>query len=82
MQPFTIPLEGGIPIIPVAIKGAHECLPSGKLKLRPGTIYIQFGSPIDPKKFDKNDPTQLADFTRKQVLNMFNNLPDARQKIG
>jgi long-chain acyl-CoA synthetase len=40
--------ELNIPIVPVAIKGTYEMMPSGKLFPRPGRAKITFGRPVVP----------------------------------
>ncbi|MBA2379962.1 MAG: AMP-binding protein [Blastocatellia bacterium] len=41
-------IELGLPILPVAIDGAHKVWPRGTYRLRPGKVKIRFGEPIFP----------------------------------
>jgi long-chain acyl-CoA synthetase len=47
--------ELNIPIVPVAISGTYEMLPSGRLFPRPARISVSFGKPIHPggKDYDE-----------------------------
>lgn len=67
---FTIAKAGDIPIIPVAIKGAHECLPSGTFKVNRGTIEVHIGKPFKPSDFPNYTIEQLAEHARQQVIEM------------
>jgi len=44
---FVLALQAGVPIVPVSLSGGHDILPKGGLRVRPGTIEIRFGSPVD-----------------------------------
>ena len=41
------------PIVPVGIAGAHEALPRGALWLRPRTIRVVYGAPIDTAEVER-----------------------------
>ena len=43
---------GGVPLVPVGIRGAYEAWPKGKLLPRPRRILVTFGPPIDPEVED------------------------------
>lgn len=67
---FSIAKEGDIPIVPVAIKGAHECLPSGSFKVNRGTIEVIIGKPFKPSDFPDHTIEQLAEHARQRVIAM------------
>lgn len=39
----------GVPIVPMALRGAYRVLPRGKSVPRPAKVAVSFGHPIDPK---------------------------------
>jgi len=44
---FILAAKAGVPIVPFTINGSREINPRNRIELRPGTIRITFGSPID-----------------------------------
>jgi 1-acyl-sn-glycerol-3-phosphate acyltransferase len=48
---FVLAIQAGVPIIPLTILGSREVLPKGSLRIRPGTITVQVGDPLDPGEF-------------------------------
>lgn len=44
---FMLAAKAGVPIVPFTINGSREINPRNRVELRPGTIRITFGSPID-----------------------------------
>ncbi len=66
---FGLAIDAGVDVIPVAIIGAREVMPAGKLKLRPGPIHVAFGAPIDINRF-QNDIEGLTKEAREEILKM------------
>lgn len=44
---FIMALQGGAPIVPVAIKGARDAMKKGSLVVRPVRVTVRFGRPIE-----------------------------------
>jgi len=44
-------IKSGVPLVPVACSNAHRIMEKRKLKIRPGTILVEFLDPIDPTKY-------------------------------
>jgi len=58
--------RAGVPIVPVAIVGAHECWPRTARFPRPGRIRLEFGSLITPAEVAALDDAALvAECTRR-----------------
>lgn len=61
-------LRSGKPIVPVAIIGANQLLPRGKLFLRTGTIIVLIHKPIYiGKDLDKSQITHIISMLRNQI---------------
>jgi len=46
---FHLAQQAGVPVVPVAIKGAGEVMPPGSVLVRPGPVTIIVGLPIETK---------------------------------
>jgi 1-acyl-sn-glycerol-3-phosphate acyltransferase len=51
---------GGVPMIPVGIRGAFESWPKGRVLPRPRRVGVRFGPPIDPRLEDARERLQAA----------------------
>jgi len=49
--PFYLAKETGAPCVPVSIHGTENMMAKGSMKIRPGTVHIQFHAPIYPDNF-------------------------------
>jgi len=49
--PFYLAKETGAPCIPVSIRGTENMMAKGSMKIKPGTVHIEFHSPIYPDNF-------------------------------
>ncbi len=64
---FTVVLEAGLPILPVAIQGAYSVLSKKSVLVRPGTITITFLKPIDISNWPANDKAGLVQHVRESI---------------
>jgi len=65
LKPFktgamVLAIKSGVPVVPVAIRGAHEVLPKGRLLCRPGHIAVTLGDPIDISAYKTGQKQELA----------------------
>jgi len=65
LQPFKIgvavlAIERGAPIVPVHIDRSYKLLRKGRRFVRPGTVTVTFGRPIDPTVVDPADDAHEA----------------------
>jgi 1-acyl-sn-glycerol-3-phosphate acyltransferase len=61
-------IQAGVPIVPVAIDGAFEVLPRGGLRLRPGTIRLSIGEPVETAHLAAASRRELAREIHRRVL--------------
>jgi len=64
--PFVVAMEAGVPVVPVAIAGAAELNPKGRLSVRPGTIRVGLGAPVSPRDFP--DKASLLREVRRRII--------------
>lgn len=64
---FILALQAGVPIVPVSIRGGHAILPKGRLSIRPGTIEIVFGAPVDTSAYSFETRDALIETIRARI---------------
>lgn len=53
-------IEASVPVVPVAIRGAHQVLPRGGFRARPGTIHVKVCRPVATAGLGVGDRHTLA----------------------
>src|SRR5262245_57838747 len=61
---FVLAIQAGVPILPITIQGSREVLAKGSLRIRPGTIQVRIGEPIDPSRYALDDKERLMQEVR------------------
>ena len=61
---FVLAIQAGVPIIPITIQGSREVLAKGSLRIRPGTIHLGIGEPIDPARYSLDEKERLMQEVR------------------
>lgn len=67
---FHLAVKAGVPIVPVALRGTRELMPSGSFLLRGGTITAVIGDPIATQGLDDEARAGLSDRVRGVVQTM------------
>jgi 1-acyl-sn-glycerol-3-phosphate acyltransferase len=66
---MVLALKAGVPIVPVAIRGTHEILPKGRLLMKPGTVQVRVGRPIETDAaMAKHDLARIAQAAVAELL--------------
>lgn len=65
---FLAAIEAGVPVVPVAVTGAGAVLPPSGFRVRPGTIRVAVGRPIETAGRSKEDRGRLAQEARAAVV--------------
>jgi 1-acyl-sn-glycerol-3-phosphate acyltransferase len=66
-----IAIRAGAPIVPLAIKGSWEIMETGSMRMRPGSICLQFGPSIDTSDWTEERAAELAEHVRTIVAEMY-----------
>lgn len=64
---FKIAAEAGVPVVPVAIRGARKMLRDGSWLMRPNRIRVTICDPVMPSGNDWQDITRLRQTVRAKV---------------
>lgn len=74
---FLPVIEAGAPVVPVVLEGPDRILPPGGFRVRPGTIRLVIGEPVDADGLTPTDRRKLAERVRKRMLAMQGRLGEA-----
>jgi 1-acyl-sn-glycerol-3-phosphate acyltransferase len=61
---FHLAAKAGVPIVPVALRGAYELMPAGTILLRAGTVTAIVGEPIPTADLGEEERANLNDRVR------------------
>jgi len=75
MQPFKegaayIAIKAGVPVVPVGLVNLRGILPMHSLLLRPGTVEINIGDPIDTTGMTLHDRGKLNEMLQERVAEL------------
>ena len=65
--PFLMALKAQVPVVPVAIQGGTASMQKGSPIVRPVTVSVRIGAPVETKGMDVSDREKLADEVRSRV---------------
>jgi 1-acyl-sn-glycerol-3-phosphate acyltransferase len=64
---FVLAIKAGAPIVPVALVGARAAMPKGSAIIRPRTIRVRVGIPIETDGLSFEDRDRLMERTRREI---------------
>jgi 1-acyl-sn-glycerol-3-phosphate acyltransferase len=67
---FIMALKGQAPVVPVAIAGARDAMRKGSLWIRPVTVTVRFGPPIETVGLTMADRDVLVSRVRDEVARL------------
>jgi len=73
---FILALQAGVPIVPVSIRGGHDVLPKGSLRIRPGIIEVVFGEPVPTSSYSLETRDDLIAAVRERITAGLAQAPD------
>jgi 1-acyl-sn-glycerol-3-phosphate acyltransferase len=65
--PFLMALKAQVPVVPVAIQGGTASMKKGSPIVRPTTVSVRIGTPVDTRGMELSDREKLADEVRARV---------------
>jgi 1-acyl-sn-glycerol-3-phosphate acyltransferase len=65
--PFLMALKAQVPVVPVGIQGGTAAMKKGSRIVRPVTVSVRIGEPVETKGMDLEDREKLADLVRARV---------------
>jgi 1-acyl-sn-glycerol-3-phosphate acyltransferase len=67
---FVLAIEAQVPVVPIAVEGARDVLPSDGFSVRPGTIRVAFGDPIPTVGLTEADREDLMKRAHDAVVQL------------
>jgi len=64
---FVMAIRAGVPIVPVAISGARDAMKKGSPIIRPATVRLRLGEPIETRGLDEGRRDELVHSVRAEV---------------
>jgi 1-acyl-sn-glycerol-3-phosphate acyltransferase len=58
---FRMAIASGSPVVPVAIKGAHEIMPKGSFTIKKGVIKLHIGRPVETTRYTNQTMPDLIE---------------------
>ena len=65
--PFLMALKAQVPVVPVAIQGGTASMRKGSPIVRPTTVSVRIGAPVETRGMELSDREKLADEVRARV---------------
>ena len=67
---FLLAMKTGLPIVPVGIRGTRAVQPKGSFAIRPGTVEVRYGAPIDCSQYGIRRKAELNAEVRRRVAEL------------
>lgn len=74
---FSLAIETGAELVPVAVEGGAEILPRGARRIEPGTLRIRCGEPVPLAGRDREDRDRVLRRTREAIDAMLEEMREA-----
>ena len=72
---FIMAIKAGAPIVPIAVQGGRDAMRKGSAIIRPVTVTIRVGDPIETANLGVDDRGQLIEQTRAAIVEMLDEGP-------
>jgi len=67
---FRMAIKAGAPIVPVAISGGRAAMVKGSFIIRPVTLSIRIGQPVETANVNVEDRNELIDRVRQEIATL------------
>lgn len=67
---FLLAIRSDLPIVPVAMIGTYDALPSTRFRFKPGPIEVRIGEPIETAAFSVRQRDELMQLVRARIAEM------------
>src|SRR5215471_4147919 len=67
---FRMAIKAGAPVVPIAISGGRAAMVKGSMIIRPVTLTIRIGTPVETAGVDAEDRDRLIESVRQQIATL------------
>jgi 1-acyl-sn-glycerol-3-phosphate acyltransferase len=78
---FIMAIKAGVPIVPVAIKGARDALRKGSFVIRPVTVTVRLGPPVETAGLTLDDRDRIVQEVRGRIEALLRGVADGGTKV-
>jgi 1-acyl-sn-glycerol-3-phosphate acyltransferase len=64
---FIMAIKGGAPVVPIAVQGGRDSMRKGSWIIRPVTVSVRIGQPIEAASYTLDNRDQLIAATRQRI---------------
>ncbi|MGH9794426.1 MAG: lysophospholipid acyltransferase family protein [Candidatus Acidiferrales bacterium] len=75
---FIMAIHAGVPVVPVAVTGAHQVMRKGSAAIHPGTVEVRFLPPVDSRAYPAEQRSALRTLVQDAIAAA---LPDAQRAL-
>jgi 1-acyl-sn-glycerol-3-phosphate acyltransferase len=68
-------IKAGVPVVPVGLTNVRSVLPMHSLVLRPATVQVHVGDPIDTSNMTPHDRARLNELLYERVMELAGDVP-------
>ncbi|HTA45632.1 MAG TPA: lysophospholipid acyltransferase family protein [Bryobacteraceae bacterium] len=68
-------IKAGVPVVPVGLTNVRNVLPMHSMVLRPATVQVHVGDPIDTSKMTPHDRARLNELLHERVIELAGDVP-------
>ena len=69
---FIMAIKAGAPIVPIAIRGARDAMHKGSLVIRPVSVTVRLGEPVETSGLTVEDRDRVIQQVRSQIEALLN----------
>lgn len=68
-------IKAGVPVVPVGLTNVRNVLPMHSMLLRPATVHVHVGDPIDTSNMTPHDRARLNELLHERVIELAGDVP-------
>lgn len=67
---MKVAIKGGVRVVPIAVSHSSDIMEDHYPKVKATHVIIEYGRPIDPKEYSRDEQKRLGEIAREQIIAM------------